>query len=138
MACEGMNNEMGAIALKPGPTDEKSLILRAGPDATVLRTLKATLFGAGALGGHAGTTLAESGLGYLDIVDGDVLLPENVVRHVASHDQVGTLKVQAVHHVIEKHAPWTEVIEFPEAPMTPARIREAHLELRYGYRHDRQ
>ena len=127
MACEGMNNEMGAIALKPGPTDEKSLILRAGPDATVLRTLKATLFGAGALGGHAGTTLAESGLGYLDIVDGDVLLPENVVRHVASHDQVGTLKVQAVHHVIEKHAPWTEVIEFPEAPMTPARIRELIL-----------
>ena len=124
MACVGMNNEIDALALQPGPTDEMSLILRAGPDAPTLRTLRATLFGAGALGGHVGTTLAESGLGYLDIVDGDVLLPENVVRHVAGHDQVGTLKVRAVHHVIEKHAPWTEVIEFPEAPMTPARIRE--------------
>ena len=33
MACEGMNNEVEAIALQPGPTDESSLILRAGPDA---------------------------------------------------------------------------------------------------------
>ena len=39
----------------------------------------------------------------------------NVVRHVAGHDQVGALKVRAVHHVIERHAPWTEVIEFPES-----------------------
>ena len=127
MACAGMNNEIDALALQPGLTDEINLILRAGPDAPTLRTLRATLFGAGALGGHVGTTLSESGLGYLDIVDGDVLLPENVVRHVAGHDQVGTLKVRAVHHVIEKHAPWTDVIEFPEVPMTPARIRELIL-----------
>ena len=60
----------------------------------------------------------------LDIVDSDVLLPENVVRHVAGHDQVGNPKVQAVHHVIGKHAPWTPVAEFPEAPLAPGRIRE--------------
>ena len=86
MACEGMNNDVEAIALQPGPTDESSLILHAGPDAPVLVTVRATLFGAGALGGHVGTALAESGLGRLDIVDSDVLLPENVVRHVAGHD----------------------------------------------------
>ena len=124
MACEGMNNEMEAIALQPGPTDESSLILRAGPDAPVLRTSRVTLFGAGALGGHVGTALAESGLGSLDVVDGEVLLPENVVRHVAGHDQVGRPKVQAVHRVIEKHAPWTAVAEVPEAPAAPGRIRE--------------
>ena len=124
MACEGMNNEVEAIALQPGPTDEGSLILRAGPDAPVLQTSRATLFGAGALGGYVGTALAESGLGRLDVVDGEMLLPENVVRHVAGHDQVGRPKVQAVHRVIEKHAPWTEVAEVPEAPMAPARIRE--------------
>ena len=124
MACAGMNNQVEAMALQPGPTDESSLILRAGPDAPLLRTIRATLFGAGALGGHVGTTLAESGLGHLDIVDGDVLLPENVVRHVGGHDQVGKPKVQAVHYVIEKHAPWTEVAEFTEAPATPGRIRE--------------
>lgn len=124
MACAGMNSKVDAAALRPGPTDEMSLILRAGPDAPTLRTLRVTLFGAGALGGHVGTTLSESGIGFLDIVDADVLLPENVVRHVAGHDQVGALKVRAVHLVIDKHAPWTEVSEVPEAPATPARIRE--------------
>ncbi len=124
MACEGMDDEMDAIALQPGPTDEKSLILRAGPDAVDLRTMTATLFGAGALGGYVATALAASGLGYLNIVDGDVLLPGNVVRHVSGHDQVGRGKVQAVHRVIEGHAPWTEVAEFPEAPMTPGQIHE--------------
>ena len=64
------------------------------------------------------------GLGAWTIVDGDVLLPENVVRHVAGHDQVGKPKVQAVRHLIETHAPWTEVAEFIESPMTPRRIRE--------------
>ena len=124
MVCEGMNDETEGIALQPGPNDEESLILRAGPDGTLLRTLRAILFGAGALGGYVGNTLAESGLGHLDIVDGDVLLPENVVRHIAGHDQVGVLKVQAVHGVISKHAPWTQIGEFPEAPFTPGRIRE--------------
>ena len=124
LACEGLNDETEGIALRPGPTDERSLILRAGPDAPLLRALRATLFGAGALGGHVGTTLAQSGLGHLDIVDGDVLLPENVVRHVAGHDQVGALKVEAVHRVINRHAPGTEVGEFPESPLTPRRIQE--------------
>ena len=124
MACEGMNGNVEAIALQPAPTDENSLILRAGPDAPALRTARATLFGAGALGGYVGATLAESGLGQLDIVDSDVLMPGNVVRHVAGHDQVGKAKVQAVHRVIENHAPWTEVHEFAESPMIPSRIRE--------------
>ena len=124
MACEGTNDNMEAIALQPAPTDELSLILRAGPDAAALQTVRATLFGAGALGGYVGTTLSESGIGHLDIVDGDVLLPGNVVRHVAGHDHVGKAKVQAVHQMIVNHAPWTEVGEFPESPMTPGRIRE--------------
>lgn len=124
MACQGMKNETEAIALQPGPMDEQSLILRAGPDATLLRTKTATLFGAGALGGHVAVTLSASGLGCLNLVDGDVLLPGNVVRHVAGHDEVGRAKVQAVHRVISSHAPWTEVAEFQEAPMTPNEIRE--------------
>ena len=124
MVCQGMNDDTEAIALQPGPTDEQSLILRAGPDALELRAMTATLFGAGALGGHVAVALAESGLGHLNIVDGDVLLPGNVVRHVAGHDQVGRAKVQAVHRVISGHALWTEVTEFQEAPMTPGQIRE--------------
>ncbi len=124
MVCEGTREEVKAVALQPGPIDEASLILRAGPDAPALRSVRVTLFGAGALGGYAGTALAESGIGFLDLVDPDVILPGNVVRHVAGRDQVGMVKVQAVRQVIESHAPWTTVTEFQDAPFTPGKIRE--------------
>ena len=39
-----MNDQMETIALQPGPTDERSLILRAGPDAPDLRNVTATVF----------------------------------------------------------------------------------------------
>ena len=35
------------------------------------------------------TSLAQSGVGHLDIVDYDILLPENVVRHVAGYPLAG-------------------------------------------------
>lgn len=122
MACKGTGTEVEVIALQPGPNDEHSLILRAGPDASALRTRRAILFGAGALGGHTATLLAESGIGFLQLIDPDVLLPGNVVRHVAGHSQVGAPKVQAVQAVVEDHAPWTEVSGIQEAPRTPSDI----------------
>ena len=124
MVCKGVEDKMEAIAVQPGPKDEHSLILRAGPDAETLRTRKATLFGAGALGGHTATLLAESGLGSLKLADPDVLLPGNVVRHVAGHGQVGAAKVNAVQDVIADHAPWTEVTSFQEEVGVPSAIRE--------------
>ena len=124
MGLEGTKTEVEAIALQPGPTNEDSLILRAGPDAPMLRDRKATIFGAGALSGYTATALSESGIGSLNLVNGDTLLPENVARHVAGHDLVGRLKVQAVHWVIGNNAPWTKVVEFNDSPMTRGRLRE--------------
>ena len=124
MVCKGVEDKVEAIAVQLGPKDDHSLILRAGPDAEALRTRKATLFGAGALGGHTAKLLAESGLGSLKLVDPDVLLPGNVVRHVAGHGQVGAAKVRAVQAVIGDHAPWTEVTCFQEGAGTPNAIRE--------------
>lgn len=124
MACKGIEDKVEAIAMQPGLMDDHSLILRAGPDSATLLTRKATLFGAGALGSHTATLLAESGLGSLKLVDPDVLLPGNVVRHVAGHGQVGAAKVKGVQAVIEDHAPWTEVTCFTDGPGTPTAIRE--------------
>ena len=124
MACKGIAEEVEAYAMQPGPNDESSLTLRAGPDAPMLHTRRAVLFGAGALGGYAATLLAESGVGFLNIVDPDVLLPGNVVRHVAGHGQVGAPKVQAVQAVIKDHAPWTEITYFQKSPRTPSEIRQ--------------
>ena len=124
MVCKGVQDKVEAIAVQPGPKDDQSLILRAGPDSATLLTRKATLFGAGALGGHTAPLLAERGLGSLKLVDPDVLLPGNVVRHIAGHRQVGTAKVKAVQAVIADHAPWTEVTCFQEGPGVPSAIRE--------------
>ena len=124
MICKGTGDEMDAIAVQAGPNDEASLILRAGPDAPALRTRKVALFGAGALGGHAATLLAESGVGYLDIVDSDMLLPGNIVRHVSGHNLVGAPKVHAVQAAIANHAPWTETTGFTEHSRIPSQMRE--------------
>ena len=67
MACAGTGNNTEARAMLPGPNDEQNLILRAGPDATLLQTRRATVFGAGALGGYTAAAIAQSGLGCLDI-----------------------------------------------------------------------
>ena len=96
MALSGIGENLEAAALVAEPNDERTLRLRAGPDAEVLKGRSAVLFGAGALGGHVAVTLAESGIDSLKIVDGDLLSPGNVVRHVAGHDQVGGSKVNAV------------------------------------------
>ncbi len=131
IACEGTGKEVTGKALQPGPNDEESLILRAGPDSDILRKCKAVMFGAGALGGHCATLLAESGICSLDIIDPDVLLPGNVVRHVAGHKYVGTQKTHAVREIIEEHAPWTDVECFQSSPRTPtemlARIADADV-----------
>ena len=68
-----------------------------------------SFLGPAPLGGHVAVTLAESRIDSLRIVDGDLLSPGNVVRHVAGHDQVGGPKVNAVEAAIRNHAPWTKV-----------------------------
>ena len=109
MACEGTGDDVDAAALVAEPNDGRSLRLRAGPDAEVLKGRKVVLFGAGALGGHVAVILASSGIESLRVVDRDVLSPGNVVRHVVGHDQVGGPKVSGVQAVIENHAHWSEV-----------------------------
>ena len=81
------------------------------------------MFGVGALGGHIAVALAESGIESLRIIDGDILSPGNVVRHVAGHTQVGKLKVASVKSVIEDHAPWTRV-DPVAPPVNPAGASE--------------
>ena len=109
MACGGVGDKVEAAALVAEPNDERTLRLRAGPDSELLRGRNAVLFGAGALGGHVAVTLAESGINFLKIVDGELLSPGNVVRHVAGHDHVGQRKVSGVEAAIRNHAPWTKV-----------------------------
>lgn len=53
------------------------------------------IVGLGSVGSKVATSLARSGVSSFVLVDGDVLLPENVVRHDAGYLAVGMLKVEA-------------------------------------------
>ena len=65
-------------------------------------------------------------MGFLKIIDLDVLLPGNVIRHVAGHSQIGNFKAQAVQDVMKYHAPWTEIIGLQNSPppRTPSELRK--------------
>ena len=60
------------------------------------RDIKITAIGMGALGSQVSALLARTGLGRWTLVDGDVLLPHNVVRHLAGGAVIGFPKVQVV------------------------------------------
>ena len=124
LACSGTGNTTDGLALRPAPVDVRTLSLRAGPDAGMLKGHGAVLFGAGALGGYVATSLAQSGVGYLGIVDYDILLPENVVRHVAGFPLAGIPKIVAVKMVADSHAPLSKIEIHNQYVTTPLQIRE--------------
>ncbi len=125
LALEGTGTDTAAVALRPGPRDEKSLILRAGPDADLVADRTVVVFGLGALGGHTSVALAGSGVTQLRLVDGDQLFPENAVRHVIGHHAIGHPKPDAVAATIADHAPWTDVSTLQLNPMSPDAVGRA-------------
>lgn len=57
---------------------------------------KVAVFGIGGVGGHAAEALVRSGIGALDIIDGDTVALSNINRQIiAFHSTVGRLKVDA-------------------------------------------
>ena len=54
------------------------------------------VFGIGGVGGHAAEALVRSGVGSLDIIDGDAVAPSNINRQIiALHSTVGMPKTEA-------------------------------------------
>lgn len=70
--------------------------MRAGRQARALGDTKVAIVGCGAIGSFAADLLFRSGVHRLTLIDGEVLRPGNVVRHLAGRDQVGLPKVKAV------------------------------------------
>ena len=81
----------------------------------------------GALGGHTATLLAESGIGAVGIVDPDVLMPGNVVRHVSGPLHGRSTQGACGQGCHRRHSPWTEVSGYLEGPRTPGEFRERIL-----------
>lgn len=63
------------------------------------------LVGLGALGSEVAHLLAREGIGHFTLVDGDILLPENVARHRADLLEIGRSKVEVGRTLIYRANP---------------------------------
>ncbi len=79
-----------------------------------LSNAKIAVFGIGGVGGHAAEALVRSGIGALDIVDGDTVALSNINRQiVALHSTVGRLKVDAAEERFLDINPNLKLRKFP-------------------------
>lgn len=108
----------GAITLEVWPTKKGGIAVRrlcSGADTAAARTIRAGLLapelvgrrvaivGVGALGSFIADTLVRSGIRQLTLVDGDVVMPGNLIRHLVSPEAVGQSKVEAVkQHLVSR------------------------------------
>lgn len=79
-----------------------------------LKTSRVLVFGLGGVGGYVCEALARSGVGYLGIVDKDVVDITNLNRQIiATHNTVGVKKTAAMRERIHSINPQAEVEEYP-------------------------
>jgi len=88
---------------EPDNTAVKVAIIPASADFprldaahTLLKSRSVALIGCGSLGSKVGVMLARSGVGRFVLIDDDVLLPDNLVRHDLDWRDVGTHKSPAL------------------------------------------
>jgi hypothetical protein len=77
---------------------------RSGLHASELGTSHVAVVGAGALGSFVADLLTRSGIRRLTLIDDEIVMPGNIVRHLVGPEAVGMLKVQAVkQHLLHRH-----------------------------------
>jgi uncharacterized protein with ACT and thioredoxin-like domain len=87
---------VAARRLRSAADTEAARSARAGLLAPELHGRRVAVVGAGALGSFIADMLARSGISHLTLVDHDVIVPGNVVRHLVGPETVGLSKVEAV------------------------------------------
>lgn len=86
------NGAVGEIPTIPPPPDARRLDEGHAP----LVSRKVAIVGCGSLGSKLAVILARAGVGNYLLVDADIMLPENLVRHDLDWRDVGTHKAAAV------------------------------------------
>lgn len=80
----------------------------------LLRKSRVAVFGIGGVGGHAVEALARSGIGKLDLIDNDVIVPSNLNRQlIATYKTIGMRKVDAMKERILEIVPDCSVLTYP-------------------------
>jgi len=92
-------------------------VVSAGPGgrlpqtASDLTSKKVGIVGLGSVGSKVAASLARSGVRRFLLIDGDLLLPENLVRHELSWASVGMHKASALSQELALLAPEVEVVQ---------------------------
>jgi molybdopterin/thiamine biosynthesis adenylyltransferase len=113
-------------------TSDRHWLVRAGragpgdlaartPELVGLRSRRAVVVGAGALGATIAIQLARAGIGTLVTIDRDTLDPGNTVRHAVSFLQSGRLKAAATAATAVDHSPYV-ISQFN--PLTIGTVRD--------------
>lgn len=77
---------------------------RSGPRAPDLNSRRVAVIGVGALGSFIADMLIRSGVRNLTLVDGDIVMPGNLVRHLVGPESVALPKATAVkNHLMKAH-----------------------------------
>jgi sulfur-carrier protein adenylyltransferase/sulfurtransferase len=84
---------------------------RLPPDYARLAATSIAIIGCGSVGSKVAASLARSGIGRFVLVDGDLLLPENLVRNDLDWRSVGLIKPDAVEERIRQIRPSALVLK---------------------------
>jgi hypothetical protein len=98
--------------LQAGADTAAAKSARSGVRAADLNPLRVALVGVGALGSFIADMLIRAGVGHLTLIDGDVVMPGNLVRHLVGPEAVGLPKATAVkNHLVRNHGIDTSQID---------------------------
>ncbi len=92
-------------SFRTAPARKTDLLRRSAHLSSPLSSRKVIVFGLGALGGSIAVLLAKAGIEEIRLVDDDVLLPGNVIRHVCNLRYVGFPKTLALQQAIQAYQP---------------------------------
>ena len=78
-----------------------------------LANCRVAVFGVGGVGGYIVEALARSGIGTIDIIDDDAVIPSNINRQIiATHDTIGRNKVDVMEERIKAINPEIKVNKY--------------------------
>jgi sulfur-carrier protein adenylyltransferase/sulfurtransferase len=86
------NDRAGSISTIPA----QPVLVRLDDDHALLKERKVAIVGCGSLGSKFAVMLARAGVADFLLVDDDVMLPDNVIRHELDWREVGAHKVEGV------------------------------------------
>jgi hypothetical protein len=90
--------------LRSGANTSAARMARSGRQSVELGSYHVAVVGVGALGSFIADMLVRAGIGTLTLVDDDVVMPGNLVRHLVGPEAVGLPKSIAVkNHLVKVH-----------------------------------